>query len=189
MIAMPSCSSIRHCIRRAAARSAVAGLHDGICVRHHAGGGEPGLRRGARALSAHPLRAGACRRADAVFRLAAVGVADDRQAARADVAGRRSTSGCGASGTTTRWRRPPKPSDAWRAWRRRTRSCSAATGRSRIPRVIDEAVRTYEGVAMPPTSGPRSTGAMPCRFSRSSHDGMIPPNSAEGQRRSQGGVR
>ena len=102
-----------------------------------------------RALSAHPLRAGACRRADAVFRLAAFGVADDRQAARADAAGRRSMSGCGASGTTTRSRRPPRPLNASRAWRGRTRSCSAATGRSRIRRVIAEAVRTYEGVAMP----------------------------------------
>ena len=47
-------------------------------------------------------------------------------------------------------RRPPRPSNASRRWRRPARSCSAATGRSPIPRVIAEAVRTYEGVAMPP---------------------------------------
>ena len=131
------------------ARPAVAGLHDGISVRHHAGGGEPRVRRRDRALSAHPLRAGACRRADAVFRLAAVGVADDRQAARADVAGRRSTSGCGASGTTTRWRRPPRP---WNASRRVAPPGQIVFG-SDWPfanaRVIAEAVKTYEGVAMP----------------------------------------
>ena len=43
-------------------RAAVAGLHDGIPVRHHARGGQPRVRRRYRTLSAHPLRAAACRR-------------------------------------------------------------------------------------------------------------------------------
>ena len=60
-------------------------FHDGIPVRHHAGGGEPDLRRRAGALSAHPFHPAARRRARAVLLLAAVGVADDRQAAEADV--------------------------------------------------------------------------------------------------------
>ena len=77
----------RHASAQQADRPAVAVLHDGISVRHHARGGEPDLRRRAGALSAHPFHPAACRRAGAVFLLAAVGVADDRQAAQAVVAG------------------------------------------------------------------------------------------------------
>ena len=68
------------------ARAAVAGIHDGVSVRHHAGGGEPHFLRRDRAFSAHPFHPAACRRAGAVLCLAAVGVADDRQAAAAALA-------------------------------------------------------------------------------------------------------
>ena len=86
-------------------RPAVAGLHDGIPVRHHARRGEPDLLRRARPLPAHPIHPAARRRGDAVFRLAALGLADDRQAAAAALARRGARRVCGSSGTTTRSRR------------------------------------------------------------------------------------
>ena len=123
----------RHASAQQADRPAVAVLHDGVPVRHHAGGGEPDVRRRAGALSAHPLHPAARRRAGAVFLLAAVGVADDRQAAASSCRRTRFSRCCGASGTTTRCRPARRPGAAWRTSRRRTRSCSAPTGRSPTP--------------------------------------------------------
>src|SRR5262245_65044124 len=68
------------------ARAALARLHDGGPVRHHARGGEPRLLPCDRTLPAHSLHPAARRRARALFRLAAFGLADDRPAPAAAVA-------------------------------------------------------------------------------------------------------
>ena len=154
------------------ARSAVAGLHDGISVRHHAGGGEPGVQRRDRAFPAHPLRARACGRPDALFRLAAVGLADDRCADAADSARGDFRAAAAISGTTSRCRR-----------RRRRMACLAGVARARADRVRQRlAVRQCQGdrarrcktyEAAPPSrarSAPPSTAAMRCRSSRNSPD-------------------
>ncbi len=95
-----------------------------------AGGGEPHLRRRAGALSAHPVHPAARRRARAVFLLAAVGVANDRQAAADQMPQEKIFDAAAGSGTTTRCRPARRPGAAWRMSRRRIRSCSAPTGHS-----------------------------------------------------------
>src|SRR6516225_3621873 len=62
------------------AGAALARLHDGVPVRHHARGGEPDFLRRDRALPARSFHLAARRRARALFRLAAFSVADDRSA-------------------------------------------------------------------------------------------------------------
>src|SRR5262249_52169685 len=62
------------------AGAALARLHDGVFVRHHARGGEPDFLRRDRAFPARSFHSTPRRRARALFRLAAFSVADDRPA-------------------------------------------------------------------------------------------------------------
>ena len=62
------------------------------------------------------------------------------------VAGAGVRAAASASGTTTRCRPARRPGAAWRTSRRRSRSCSAPTGRSPTCNVTAAAMKTYESL-------------------------------------------